>query len=58
MSPAELFYTTAVRDGCHVSQTEESHYLKKNGGVLATDVACRFGQDKAQRAIVYVPDYI
>ena len=58
LSQAELFYTTAVRDGCHVSQTEESHYLKKNGGVLATDVACRFGQDKAQRAMVYVPDYI
>ena len=26
--------------------------------MLATDVACRFGQPRAQRAVVYAPDYL
>lgn len=58
LKPNELFYTTAVSDGCHVSQGEEDHFKKQNGGMLATDVACRFGQPKAQRAVVYAPDYL
>ncbi len=58
LKPSELFYTSAVYDRCHISQWEEQHYLKKNGWVLATDVACRFDQPKAQRSVVYAPDYL
>ena len=42
LKPDELIYSQKVSDKCYVSQTEESHFMKKNGYVLATDVACNF----------------
>lgn len=58
LTPAQLFYTTAIYDGCHVSQTEEQHFLKKNWWIMATDISCRFWWPKSSQAIVFAPDYL
>lgn len=57
LTPDDLFLTvpkSLVDEGkCAISQTEDSHVEGKNGGMYATDLACKFeGQG------VYAPDYL
>lgn len=49
LAPTDLFYTTAIRDKCYVSQTEKEHF--KSNWRLATDVACWF------KSMLFAPDY-
>ncbi len=50
LKPSELFYTTNTADNCYVSQSEQDHYRKENGAMLATDISCW------KQSEVYAPD--
>lgn len=56
--PKDLFYTTKLSDKCWVSQTEQQHFTRAGGYMLATDVACNFDWWKSDKAEVYAPDYL
>lgn len=56
-TPDDMYLTVPkvlVDEGkCAISQTEDSHVEAKNGGMYATDLACKFESQG-----VYAPDYL
>ena len=58
LAPSELLWPVKFADDCYVTQTETQHVRAENGGMFATDLACKFWAvgGKGWQAEVYVPD--
>lgn len=52
LKPEELFYTTAKKDRCVITQWEDWHKHKKRWQMIAIDVWC-----PSWKALVYAPSY-
>lgn len=58
LNPSELLWPVKLADDCYVTQNETTHVRAENGGMFATDLACKFGAawGKWGKAEVFAPD--